>query len=124
MQTFRFVFLSVSYHIQTPIQSALHTLLIAAVVYTYCFIPRTEEISLPNPPGYAFNTQTHNYTGLMESLERLGVTDCKEIKAILTLSDYGRKGTIIWKMLNETNWGRISLKGKYIIAVLRKDIKT
>lgn len=43
MQTFRFVFLSVPYHIQTPIQSALHTLLIAAVVYTYCFIPRKEK---------------------------------------------------------------------------------
>lgn len=83
-----------------------------------------EDFSLPTPPGYAFNTQTHNYTGLMDSLNRLGVTDSKEIKAILALSDYGRKGTIIWKMLNETNWGRISLKGKYIIAVLRKDIKT
>lgn len=109
------------YDLQTPTQSALHTLFIAAVVYTYCFIPRKEEVSsLPAPPGYAFNTWTHNYTGLMESLERLGITDYAEIKAILSLSDYGRKETAVWKLLSETNWARIAAKGKYMIAVLRK----
>lgn len=79
-----------------------------------------EELSLPIPPGYAFNTRTHNYTGLMESLGRLGVKDNKEIKAILAFSDYGRKGTAVWRLLSETNWSRISAKGKYIIAVLKK----
>lgn len=80
-----------------------------------------EEVSsLPAPPGYAFNTWTHNYTGLMESLERLGITDYAEIKAILSLSDYGRKETAVWKLLSETNWARIAAKGKYMIAVLRK----
>lgn len=76
--------------------------------------------SPPSPPGYAFNTRTHNYTGLMESLERLGVRDDGEIKAILSLSDYGRKGTAVWKLLSETNWSRIAAKGKYMITVLRK----
>lgn len=40
-------------------------------------------------PGYAFNTMTHNYVGLMGNLERFGITDEKEIEAILRLSDYG-----------------------------------
>ena len=79
-----------------------------------------EDSSLPTPPGYAFNTWTHNYTGLMESLERLGIKDRAEIKAILSLSDYGRKGTAVWKLLSETNWNRITAKGKYTIAVLSK----
>ena len=34
---------------------------------------------------------THNYVGLMGNLERFGITDEKEIEAILRLSDYGRK---------------------------------
>lgn len=81
---------------------------------------REEDSSLPTPPGYAFNTQTHNYTGLMESLKRLGVTNGKEVRAILALSDYGRKGTIVWKLLSDTNWSRILARGRYIIAILKK----
>lgn len=75
---------------------------------------------LPKPPGYAFDTQTHNYTGLMDNLARLGVIDPKEVGAILALSDYGRKGTAVWRLLSETNWGKIAIRGKYIIAVLRR----
>ena len=75
---------------------------------------------LPTPPGYAFNTWTHNYTGLMENLERLGIRENAEIKAILLLSDYGRKATPVWRVLQETNWSKVTSKGKYMIAVLRK----
>lgn len=81
---------------------------------------KKEVFSLSTPPGYAFNTRTHNYTGLMESLDRIGIKDHAEIKAILSLSDYGRKGTAVWKVLSDTNWSRITVKGKYTIAVLKK----
>ena len=35
-----------------------------------------EEVSAPLPiPGYAFNTMTHNYPGLTDTLKRLGITE-------------------------------------------------
>ena len=71
-------------------------------------------------PGYAFNTMTHNYVGLMGNLERFGITDEKEIEAILRLSDYGRKGTPVWKLICSTNWSNIGAKGKYMIAALNR----
>lgn len=71
-------------------------------------------------PGYAFNTMTHNYVGLMGNLERFGITDEKEIEAILRLSDYGRKGTLVWKLICSTNWSNIGAKGKYMIAALNR----
>ena len=71
-------------------------------------------------PGYAFNTMTHNYVGLMGNLERFGITDEKEIEAILRLSDYGRKGTPVWKLICSTNWNNIGAKGKYMIAALNR----
>ena len=49
-------------------------------------------------PGYAFNTMTHNYSGLMDTLKRLSITDTGEVDSILRLSDYGRKGTTVWKL--------------------------
>ena len=68
--------------------------------------------------GYAYNQTTHNVTGLLESLERHKVTDLKEKQAIMKLSDYGRKGTQIWRLFSNTTWGKIGAPGKYIIAAL------
>lgn len=69
-------------------------------------------------PGYAYNQTTHNVTGLLESLERHKVTDLKEKQAIMKLSDYGRKGTQVWRLFSNTAWGKIGAPGKYIIAAL------
>ena len=69
-------------------------------------------------PGYAYNLATHNIAGLMESLDNHKVTDQKEKQTILRLSDYGRKGTQVWKLLSNTTWSKIGAPGKYIIAAL------
>ena len=69
-------------------------------------------------PGYAYNLATHNIAGLMESLDNHKVTDQKEKQTILRLSDYGRKGTQVWKLLSNTAWSKIGAPGKYIIAAL------
>lgn len=79
-----------------------------------------EEISdaLFEIPKYAYNPATHNIAGLIENLERHKVTNPKERQTILRLSDYGRKGTQVWKLLSNTSWNKIGAPGKYIIAVL------
>jgi len=79
-----------------------------------------EEISdaLFEIPQYAYNQATHNMDGLIESLERHKVTDSKEKQAILRLSDYGRKGTLVWKLLSNMTWSKIGAPGKYLIAAL------
>lgn len=69
-------------------------------------------------PAYAHNHATHNVDGLLDSLDRHKVIDTKERQTILQLSDYGRKGTQIWKLFSSTNWSKIGAPGKYIIAVL------
>ena len=66
----------------------------------------------------AYNQATHNMNGLIESLERHKVTNLKERQTILRLSDYGRKGTQVWKLLSNTAWSKIGAPGKYIIAAL------
>ena len=71
-------------------------------------------------PGYAFNTMTHNYPGLMDTLKRLSVTDTGEVNSILRLSDYGRKGTTVWRLIANTCWSDIGAKGRYLIAALNK----
>ena len=71
-------------------------------------------------PGYAFNTMTHNYSGLMDTLKRLSITDTGEVNSILRLSDYGRKGTTVWKLIANTCWSNIGAKGRYLIAALNK----
>ncbi|PJY70595.1 protein of unknown function (DUF4373) [Bacteroides fragilis] len=71
-------------------------------------------------PGYAFNTMTHNYSGLMDTLKRLSITDTGEVNSILRLSDYGRKGTTVWKLIANTGWSDIGAKGRYLIAALNK----
>ena len=74
---------------------------------------------LPLPPDYTLNEHTHNYYGLLENLKLHKVQEIAEITAILRLSDYGRKGTAIWKLLAKTHWNKIEAPGKYIIKVLR-----
>ena len=78
-----------------------------------------DSASLPIP-GYAFNTMTHNYPGLTDTLKRLGINEVSEVNAILRLSDYGRKGTTVWKLIANTCWSDIGAKGRYLIAALNK----
>ena len=89
---------------------------------TYSLMSNSEEEEINDAsieiPGYAYNLATHNIAGLMESLNNHKVTDQKEKQTILRLSDYGRKGTQIWKLLSNTSWSKIGAPGKYIIAAL------
>ena len=78
-----------------------------------------DSASLPIP-GYAFNTMTHNYPGLTDTLQRLGINEVSEVNAILRLSDYGRKETTVWRLIANTCWSDIGAKGRYLIAALNK----
>ena len=78
-----------------------------------------DSASLPIP-GYAFNTMTHNYPGLKDTLQRLGINEVSEVNAILRLSDYGGKGTTVWRLITNTCWSDIVSKGRYLIAALNK----
>ncbi len=80
---------------------------------------KEDSASLPIP-GYAFNTMTHNYPGLTDTLQRLGINEVSEVNAILKLSDYGRKGTTVWRLIANTCWSDIGAKGRYLIAALNK----
>ena len=80
---------------------------------------KEDSASLPIP-GYAFNTMTHNYSGLMDTLKRLGINEVSEVRAILRLSDHGRKGTTVWRLIANTCWSDIGAKGRYLIAALNK----
>lgn len=80
---------------------------------------KEEDLVLPPPPEYALNTRTHNYSGLLLTLEQIRVTDIGEKKAILRMSNYGEKNTVIWKVLAQTSWSKIGMPGKYLIKVLR-----
>ena len=71
-------------------------------------------------PGYAFNTMTHNYPGLTDTLQRLEINEVSEVNAILRLSDYGRKGTTVWRLIANTCWSDIGAKGRYLIAALNR----
>ena len=71
-------------------------------------------------PGYAFNTMTHNYPGLKDTLQRLGINEVSEVNAILRLSDYGGKGTTVWRLIANTCWSDIGAKGRYLIAALNR----
>ena len=50
---------------------------------------REEDSVFPPPPEYALNKKTHNYDGLLLTLDRIKVTDTGDIKAILRMSNYG-----------------------------------
>lgn len=73
---------------------------------------------LPPPPEYALNPRTHNYTGLIDNLRRLNITDTGEVKSIIRLSNYGEKEKPLWKLLAQTDWKKITMPGKYIIKSL------
>ena len=75
---------------------------------------------LKEPIIAIINTMTHNYSGLMDTLKRLSITDTGEVNSILRLSDYGRKGTTVWKLIANTCWSDIGAKGRYLIAALNK----
>ena len=80
---------------------------------------KEDSASLPIP-GYAFNTMTHNYPGLTDTLQRLGINEVSEVNAILRLSDYGRKGTTVWRLIANTCWSDIGAKGRYPGRTLNK----
>ena len=80
---------------------------------------KEDSASLPIP-GYAFNTMTHNYPGLTDTLQRLEINEVSEVNAILRLSDYGRKGTTVWRLIANTCWSDIGAKGRYLIAALNR----
>ena len=80
---------------------------------------KEDSVSLPIP-GYAFNTMTHNYPGLKDTLQRLGINEVSEVNAILRLSDYGGKGTTVWRLIANTCWSDIGAKGRYLIAALNR----
>ena len=80
---------------------------------------KEDSVSLPIP-GYAFNTMTHNYPGLTDTLQRLGINEVGEVNAILRLSDYGRKGPTVWRLIANTCWSDIGAKGRYLIAALNR----
>ena len=79
---------------------------------------RGEDSVLPPPPEYALNKKTHNYDGLLLTLDRIKVTDTGDIKAILRMSNYGEIGTPVWKVLAQTSWAKIVMPGKYLINML------
>lgn len=72
-------------------------------------------------PGYAQNKNTHNLECLLLWLEQMRITDTGDVQKILRLSDYGRLGGSIWKIIHETNWNRVNSRGGYIISILAKD---
>lgn len=65
--------------------------------------------------------KTHNLEGLILELKQLHIVDRDELKAILKLSDYGRLGGYVFKVIGSTRWSTVMAKGKYIIAALRKE---
>lgn len=80
-----------------------------------------EKVSKQGPPDYALNKRTHNYEGLLLTLQQKRITDPAEVAAILRLSDYGRLGGHVWKVLHSTRWKDINARGKYLIAALAKE---
>lgn len=80
-----------------------------------------EKVSKQGPPVYALNKRTHNYEGLLLTLQQKRITDPAEVSAILRLSDYGRLGGHVWKVLHSTRWKDINARGKYLIAALTKE---
>lgn len=71
-------------------------------------------------PGYAYNKQTHNLECLLLALEGLHIDDANEVKAIMKLSDHGRLGNVVWKIIHGTKWSMVNNNGKYLIGALSK----
>ncbi|UVP00955.1 hypothetical protein NXV86_11260 [Bacteroides sp. BFG-257] len=66
---------------------------------------------------------TYNLECLLLSLENLHIKDPDEVKAILKLSDYGRLGNEVWKIIHNTKWSMVNNNGKYVIGALNKTRK-
>ena len=81
------------------------------------------ENSFLTPPEYAYNKQTHNYDGLMFTLQQMRITNPEEVNAILRLSDYGRLRGYVWQVIHSTRWGEVIAKGKYMVSALVKERK-
>lgn len=78
------------------------------------------------PPVYALNPKMHNFKGLMEELVRQKVTSVQDVNAILRLTDFGKLGGKIWKILYEINSSpqlkaRIIMPGKYFLKLLQNE---
>ncbi|WP_044262423.1 DUF4373 domain-containing protein [Bacteroides timonensis] len=71
-------------------------------------------------PGYAYNKNTHNLECLLLALDGLHINDPNDVKAILKLSDYGRLGNGVWKIIHATKWSIVNSKGKYLVGALNK----
>lgn len=61
------------------------------------------------------------FEDLALKLKQLHLVDPDEVRVILKLSDYGRLGSYVFKIINSTRWSCILAKGKHIIAALRKE---
>ena len=81
----------------------------------------TTDISFYEIPGYAYNKQTHNLECLLLRLDQLCIIDPKEIKSILKLSNYGKLGGYVWKVISNARWSTVDSKGAYLISSLRKE---
>jgi hypothetical protein len=73
-------------------------------------------------PEYALNKRTHNLDGLLMRLQEYGIRHPDEVRRILKLADYGRIGGAVWRILNATRWNSIVMPGKYLLAVLAKEL--
>ena len=81
-------------------------------------VPGNSSIEIP---GYAYNKQTHNLECLLLDMEQLHISNPDEQKTILRLSDYGRLGHPVWRIIHDTRWSVVNTKGKYLIAALAKE---
>ena len=72
-------------------------------------------------PGYAYNKKTHNLEGLMLELNQLHIVDPNEINAILRLSDYGRLGGYIFRVIGSTRWRQSWQKGNTSLRHCEKE---
>ena len=80
-----------------------------------------------SPPSYALNKETHNYEGFVFELKRLGITSENEVRDLMALTDYGKKGTYFWKLLieklHDPTWKPAKGPGYYFIRALSAKIR-
>lgn len=81
-----------------------------------------EEMILPNPGTPCPRGEGRNYTGLVETLQRLHI-EVRDINAILKLSNFGEIGDPVWQALYTLNGapaGTFRQPVKYIYSVIQK----
>lgn len=77
------------------------------------------------PPTYAQNKETHNFEGVKYQLEKMKVEDPSQLRAILQLADYGRKGNPFWRLTIQRpleTWRGLKSPGIAVIRALKKYI--